>query len=408
MDSWRKQHSSLMLVQLFVSSAHSMYITLLPRQLSDLGLSAEQLTIWTGMIFAGNFAAMMLIMPMLGRMGDRIGRKPIMLWSGVGMAVMTLLMSVTSSPLEMAILRFLQGCFTGILPFAMILVVTGAPKGRVGVSVGKMQMMAESGAVIGPLVGAALLVFWQPRFGFPVMSALILIATWFVWKFVRDPRKEIAKSEEKSNLWQDFREIWRTKPFPQLMISAFCINFCLIGTIPLLGFFIDTAEGQWWHGGFNVGFALSIMSFSVIVFSPLLGSLADRVGPLPMLTAATLLAITLSAAQALAHSYTTIIICRFLMGLCVAALIPNIQAQIRKYVRPGMESRTFGFTNSWQFMGSLAGPALGGVLTSYLGIRGWFWILVLVFSFSCLQAIWIARIVKMRHQVIPVLKAEAG
>jgi DHA1 family multidrug resistance protein-like MFS transporter len=408
MDSWRKQHTSLMLVQLFVSSAHSMYITLLPRQLSDLGLSAEQLTIWTGMIFAGNFAAMMLIMPMLGRMGDRIGRKPIMLWSGVGMAVMTLLMSVAGSPLEMAILRFLQGCFTGILPFAMILVVTGAPKGRVGVSVGKMQMMAESGAVIGPLVGAALLVFWQPRFGFPVMSALILIATWFVWKFVRDPRKEITKSEEKSNLWQDFRDIWRTKPFPQLMISAFCINFCLIGTIPLLGFFIDTAEGQWWHGGFNVGFALSIMSFSVIVFSPLLGSLADRVGPLPMLTAATLLAITLSAAQALAHSYTTIVICRFLMGLCVAALIPNIQAQIRKYVRPGMESRTFGFTNSWQFMGSLAGPALGGLLTSYLGIRGWFWILVLVFSFSCLQAIWIARIVKMRHQVIPVLKAEAG
>ncbi|WP_290370345.1 MFS transporter [Paenibacillus plantiphilus] len=390
------------MVQLFMSIAHSMYITLLPRQLSDLGLSAEELTTWTGIIFAGNFAAMMLIMPLLGRMGDRIGRKPIMLWSGLGMALMTLLMSAAGSQIEMAVLRFLQGCFTGILPFSMILVVTGAPKDRVGVSVGKMQMMAESGAVIGPLIGALLLAFLQPRFGFPVMSAFILTATIFVWRFVQDPKEQKLLAEVKTNLWQDFREIWRTKPFPQLMISAFCINFCLIGTVPLLGFFIEAADGHWWTGGFNIGFALSITSFAVILSSPLLGKLSDRIGALPMLTAAALLASTLSVVQAMAHSYTMIIICRFLMGVCVAALLPNVQAQIRQYVRPGMESRTFGFTNSWQFMGSLSGPALGGVLTSYLGIRGWFWALALVFCFSFLQALWMGRLVKETHQALPV------
>ncbi|MBW7477181.1 MFS transporter [Paenibacillus oenotherae] len=397
-----------MLVQLFVSTAHSMYITLLPGQLVRLGLSEEELAIWTGIIFAGNFAAMMLIMPVLGRMGDRIGRKPIMLWSGLGMAVMTLLMSVAGSQVEMAVLRFLQGCFTGILPFSMILVVTGAPKDRVGVSVGKMQMMAESGAVIGPLIGAVLLIFLQPRFGFPVMSAFILTATIFVWKFVQDPRDTRPRVEPTTNLWQDFREIWRTKPFPQLMLSAFCINFCLIGTAPLLGFFIETADGHWWHGGFNVGFALSVTSLAVILCSPFLGKLSDRIGALPMLTVATLLAAVLSAAQAMAHSYTAIVICRFLMGVCVAALLPNVQAQIRQYVRPGMESRTFGFTNSWQFMGSLSGPALGGLLTSYIGIRGWFWALVLVFGFSCLQALWIGRLVRESRGLLPVVKPEIG
>lgn len=406
--NWRKQHASLMLVQLFVSTAHSMYITLLPRQLVDLGLSEEELTTWTGIIFAGNFAAMMLMMPMLGRMGDRIGRKPIMLWSGLGMAAMTLLMSVAGSQAEMAILRFLQGCFTGILPFSMILVVTGAPQGRVGASVGKMQMMAECGAVIGPLIGAMLLSFVQPRYGFPVMSAFILVATMLVWRFVQDPREQKRSAEAATNLWQDFREIWRTKPFPQLMLSAFCINFCLIGTVPLLGFFIETSEGQWWDGGLNIGFALSITSFAVILSSPLLGKLSDRIGALPMLTAAALLASALSAAQAMAHSYTAIIICRFLMGVCVAALLPNVQAQIRQYVRSGMETRTFGFTNSWQFMGSLSGPALGGVLISYLGIRGWFWALALVFGFSCLQALWIGRLVKESRRALPVMKPGVG
>lgn len=405
-DSWRRQLASLLLVQLFVSTAHSMYITLLPKQLTHLGLSAEDLTIWTGVIFAGNFAAMMIMMPFLGRIGDRVGRKPIMLWSGIGMALMTLFMSMTNGPAEMAVLRFLQGCFTGILPFAMILVVTGAPKGVVGVSVGKMQRMAESGAVIGPLVGAAVLSYWQPQLGFPVMSVLILTGAIIVWRRVEDPQDNKAAPAMTSNVLQDYAAIWRTKPFPQLMICAFCINFCLIGTMPLLGFYIEAAHGLWWTGSMNVGFALSITSFAVILFSPMLGKLSDRIGALPLLTGATVLAAGLCLTQALTHSYALIVLCRFLMGLCGAALLPNVQSQIRQFVQPGMESRTFGITNSWQFMGSLTGPAIGGILTSYLGIRGWFWITMIVFGIACFQALRIGKFMKEHRQAPAVMKTE--
>jgi MFS transporter, DHA1 family, multidrug resistance protein len=408
MSDWRRQFLALLLVQLLVCVAHGMYVPILASHLRAIGLAGEALVVWTGIAFAGNFCAMMLAMPMLGRLGDRIGRKPIMIWSGIGMTLITAAMALTQHPLELAVLRFLQGCFTGILPFSMILVVTGAPKDRVSTSTGLMQTMAESGMMLGPLIGSAAMLFLPASQAFPLTSLFIAAATIGVWRLVREPERA-APAGERTNLLQDFAAIWRRKPFTQLLIGAFCTNFCLVGTSPMLVFYIERADGAWWDNGLSVGFALAISSIAVILFAPVLGRLADRVGPLPLLKASAASAVALSVIQAWADSYTVIVACRFLMGVCAASMLPNIQAQIRAYLQTGMEARTFGIANAWQFMGSLAGPTLGGVIVASFGVSSWFWTTALVFAISCWQAYRIgAANAALRRQSAATVQAEGG
>jgi DHA1 family multidrug resistance protein-like MFS transporter len=383
---WRRQFGALLAVQLLISTSHGMYAPIVSRHLAGLGLTGSALTAWTGIAFSANFLAMIVMLPLLGRLGDRIGRKPIMVWSGFGMAAVTSLMAFAGHPAELTLLRFLQGCCTGILPFSNILVLTGAPRGRVAFSAGLMQMMGESGHVLGPIIGAAAMSALAPRQTFPLMSVLLAAGAAIVALLIREPPREPAPEGRTANLFQDIAAIWRRKPFPHLLLAAFCTNFCVTGTNPLLAFHIERAEGRWWEGGLSLGFALAVTSLAVILFSPLLGRVADRIGPPVLLKAATGLAIALSAAQAMTSSYGVIVVCRFLTGLCVAGMLPNIQAQIRRHVAPGMESRTYTIANAWQFMGSLAGPTAGGFIAGALGIHGWFWSLALVFAFSLWQA----------------------
>lgn len=107
-----------------------------------------------------------------------------------------------------------------------------------------------------------------------------------------------------------------------------------------------------------LGITLSATSFAVIIFSPILGRLSDRIGPLLLLKIATSTAFFLCLVQAFTHMYPLILGCRFLLGLCVACMMPNIQAQVRKLARQGMEGQTFAMVNAWMFLGCLLGPLL--------------------------------------------------
>jgi DHA1 family multidrug resistance protein-like MFS transporter len=78
-------------------------------------------------------------------------------------------------------------------------------------------------------------------------------------------------------------------------------------------------------------------------------------------------------------------------------MIPNIQAQIRRYMKPGMESRTFMISNSWMFMGSLLGPLLSGEITAIVGVNGWFGVTGCIFAISCWQSFRIAQMTYVKN-----------
>src|SRR5258706_11690328 len=91
--------------------------------------------------------------PIWGVLGDKFGRKPMLIRSMVGGAVFVGLMFLAQTPTQLVILRFLQGATSGTVAAATALVAAETPRPRVGWALGVLTSSVALGGAIGPVIG---------------------------------------------------------------------------------------------------------------------------------------------------------------------------------------------------------------------------------------------------------------
>ncbi|MBA2755326.1 MAG: MFS transporter [Chloroflexia bacterium] len=101
----------------------------------------------------------------LGRLGDRVGHRPILFWSALCGGLLYLPMVIVDAPWQLAVLQGLFGVAAGgLIPSANALVVASTAPERRGVVFGLMAGSASLGGFIGPLAGSGI----AAGFGFGV------------------------------------------------------------------------------------------------------------------------------------------------------------------------------------------------------------------------------------------------
>ena len=99
----------------------------------DLGVhSNRDLYLWTAAAASASGLSMGIASPIWGVMGDRYGRKPMLLRSMIGGALTVGLIYFAQTPTELLVLRFLQGATSGTVAAATALVAAETPRNRVG------------------------------------------------------------------------------------------------------------------------------------------------------------------------------------------------------------------------------------------------------------------------------------
>lgn len=96
---------------------------------------------------------MAIASPIWGLLGDRYGRKPMLLRSMLGGAITVGLIFFARSPIELVVLRLLQGATSGTVAAATSLVAAETPRSRVGWALGVVTSAVALGGAIGPVVG---------------------------------------------------------------------------------------------------------------------------------------------------------------------------------------------------------------------------------------------------------------
>src|SRR5206468_11592471 len=91
--------------------------------------------------------------PSWGVLGDRFGRKPMLLRSMLGGGITVGLIFLVQNPTELLVLRFLQGATSGTVAAATALVAAETPRSRVGWALGVVSSAVALGSAIGPVVG---------------------------------------------------------------------------------------------------------------------------------------------------------------------------------------------------------------------------------------------------------------
>ncbi|WP_329458731.1 MFS transporter [Streptomyces sp. NBC_01497] len=143
----------------------------------DLRPSSTQL-LWIGDIYSFVIAGLLVSM---GSLGDRIGRKKLLLCGSVAFGGVSVLTAYATSPGMMIVARALLGVAGATLmpaTLALIRNIFHDPKER-SLAVGIWGAMASAGAAVGPVVGGFLLehFWWGSVFliNLPVMAVLVIV-----------------------------------------------------------------------------------------------------------------------------------------------------------------------------------------------------------------------------------------
>ncbi|MFD8996904.1 MFS transporter, partial [Streptomyces abikoensis] len=143
----------------------------------DLKPSGTQL-LWIGDVYSFVIAGLLVSM---GSLGDRVGRKKLLLTGAVAFGAVSVLNAYASSPEMMIAARALLGVAGATLmpsTLALIRNIFHDPKER-SLAIGIWGAMASAGAAVGPVVGGFLLenFWWGSVFliNLPVMAVLVLV-----------------------------------------------------------------------------------------------------------------------------------------------------------------------------------------------------------------------------------------
>ena len=148
-----------------------------------------------------------------------------------------------------------------------------------------------------------------------------------------------------------------------IAVAAVTIDAALLGLIaPLL----PAIEERTGASDSELGLALAAYAIPVALLSLPLGRAADRFGRKGLLVAGLLLVAAGSAVIAASHSLELLIAARLIQGVGSAASWISALALVSDSAPPGQRGQALGFALGATSVGSIAGPALGGVAADLL------------------------------------------
>ena len=165
-------------------------IPVFPYYLDALGMAGIEL----GVLAASFAIARIFFAGPLGRLSDRIGRKPVLIVSLLGFAISNLVYAFAYDVIVMISARAMEGAVSaGFFPAANAYVsdVT-TPKNR-GTAMGYLSMGNMVGFIIGPALGGFLAQFLGIRIPFILAAIATLITMLFLHVLVQEPTKKIVK-----------------------------------------------------------------------------------------------------------------------------------------------------------------------------------------------------------------------
>ncbi|MBW4718375.1 MFS transporter [Saccharothrix obliqua] len=116
-----------------------------------------------------------------------------------------------------------------------------------------------------------------------------------------------------------------------------------------------------------LGILLAVYDGAEILLKPVFGSLADRIGPRPVLLGGLLAFAVASAAFVLAGDAGAVGLARLGQGAAAAAFSPAASALVARLTPESAHGRAFGGYGAWKGLGYTLGPLLGGILTALGG-----------------------------------------
>jgi DHA1 family multidrug resistance protein-like MFS transporter len=364
-----------------------MVMPFLPVFLGQLGLT-QGVEFWSGLIIAVSSACSMVVSPVWGAVGDRYGRRLMLLRGGVFLTLAYVLIIFVKTPTQLLLVRMMVGLLTGFVPMAIALVGVSTPQAEVAVALGVVQTAWPSGAIIGPIIGGAALDLIGVRGSSLVSAVLMAIVTLLVMLAVRE---DFTRPDEvRRSILSDLR----VAAGHRLLMSVVLINAISSAAVmalePVLVPFVQQIAGQG-APGWLAGLLYAIPGGAFILMAPWWARRGDRVGYARTVATGMIFSGLLFIPQALVRSPWQLGVLRVGFGVTGAAIGPGIAALLATQVPRGLRGRAFGLNQAAAAAGSIFGPLFGGWIGSYISARMVFVLIALLYLAGFAWVKWVVE-----------------
>jgi DHA1 family multidrug resistance protein-like MFS transporter len=210
-----------------VSMSWTQVIPFLPKYLVQLGVK-NNLTAWSALVLGLQSIAGIVFMPFWGKLGDKYGRKTMVMRAGFCLCAIYIGMAFCSRPWHLALFRFLNGMLTGFMPGAFALIATNTPTKKAGRYVAIAQSAAAIGSIMGPITGGILSDLVGIRGAMWMSGGFVFASTITVGLLVRESRK--VHPQKPTSLLDDFVTCGREPTLRFIMVHNW-INALIAGAV---------------------------------------------------------------------------------------------------------------------------------------------------------------------------------
>ncbi len=354
---------------------------LLPIYAVNLGATGVLL----GVIFGSFFVSRIILIPIIGRLSDRSGRKPFLCIGLLIYSIVSLGYIWAGDVSQLILVRLLHGAASGmIIPIAQAYVGDISPQGEEGKWMGYFNAAFFTGFGFGPLMGGALTDHFGMNVAFFTMGGLNLLAFLIAVLFL----PEIRRGKMAASLRPSFREMGASG----MVRGLFAFRLMDAMGRGAFSSFLPILAGI--YAGLSSSLIGILLAVNILLMSLLqvyAGRIADRFNRRALVVLGGLVNLIYLALIPLAHSFW------YLLGLCAlgglggAVSMPAASAlavdEGRKY---GMGSTIGIFTVAFS-IGMAIGPLAGGIMADFASIGSVFYIAAGIEAIGISLFIWFTR-----------------
>ena len=158
MDLWRKNLYVLWATQFIAMVGMNLVVPFLPFYIRQLGVTNDaEVVRWSGLVFAGPFVSSFFATPIWGNLGDRYGRKPMVIRALFGLALSQVLIGFSQNVMQVFLFRIFQGAISGFIALGPMRARQRRPPVPNGISRQKLSSSSRESslAMAGSLRSAA-------------------------------------------------------------------------------------------------------------------------------------------------------------------------------------------------------------------------------------------------------------
>ena len=317
-----------------------------------------------GLLFASFSLCQFISTPIIGRMSDKYGRRPMLLISIIGTALSFFIMAFAPNFLFLFLARALDGLTAGNIPVAFAVISDSTKPEERAKAFGMISAAFNFGFIFGPAV-AGLTVGFGTAVPFIIAGVITMIAVVLTYLYLPETNKHMG--EVKNEKLFDFVKMWKTLFDPNVGATfvGSLIYFLAFSCAVIYGFQPFLINVLKISPSLNAGIftifgivGLITQTFLVQFFNKIWGVKRSFTNSILFVAFAFLL-------MFFSHSLVLFVIAMVILAVFNGISQTLIPAILSQEADEKSQGSIMGLNTSYQSIGMIIGPILGGFVATY-------------------------------------------